>query len=50
MSLTETDEAREALWARQEKGARYDAANVPAEILLLARRGAAFFSRPSSTN
>ena len=46
MSLTETDlAAREALRARQGKGARYDAENAPAKDLLLARRGAAFFAR-----
>lgn len=46
MSLTETDRtAREALRARQGAGARYDAPNAPAEDLLLARRGAAFFAR-----
>lgn len=46
MSLTETDRAaREALRARQGTGARYDAPNAPAEDLLLARRGAAFFAR-----
>ncbi|MCE7029422.1 maleylpyruvate isomerase N-terminal domain-containing protein [Jiella avicenniae] len=37
--------AREALRARQGEGARYDAPNAPAEELLLARRGAAFFAR-----
>ena len=46
MFQTETDEAaREALRARQGKGARYDAANAPAGDLLFARRGAAFFAR-----
>ena len=37
--------AREALRARQGRGARYDAPNAPAEELLLARRGTAFFAR-----
>lgn len=37
--------ARNALIARQGKGARYDAPNAPAGDLLLARRGAAFFAR-----
>lgn len=46
MSLAETDlAAREALKARQGKGARYDAPNAPAEDLLLARRGTAHFAR-----
>ncbi len=46
MALTETAQAaREALRARQGAGARYDAPNAPAEELLLARRGAAFFAR-----
>ncbi len=37
--------ARAALRARQGAGARYDAETAPAEELLLARRGAAFFAR-----
>jgi maleylpyruvate isomerase len=37
--------AREALIKRQGSGARYDAANAPANDLLLARRGAAYFAR-----
>ncbi|AJE44889.1 maleylpyruvate isomerase N-terminal domain-containing protein [Celeribacter indicus] len=37
--------ARAALKARQGKGARYDAARAPAEDLLLARRGTAYFAR-----
>jgi maleylpyruvate isomerase len=46
MSLTEVDQvARQALKARQGKGARYDAPNAPAADLLLARRGTAFFAR-----
>ncbi|PTQ75585.1 maleylpyruvate isomerase N-terminal domain-containing protein [Celeribacter persicus] len=46
MSLTETDlAAREALRARLGKGARFDAPNAPAEDLLLARRGTAYFAR-----
>lgn len=46
MEQTDTDlAAREALRARQGSGARYDAANAPADELLLARRGAAFFAR-----
>ena len=46
MPVTETDHAaRAALKARQGKGARYDAPNAPAEDLLLARRGAAYFAR-----
>jgi len=46
MSLTETDlAAREALKARQGKGARYDAPSAPAGALLLARRGTAYFAR-----
>ncbi|SFK04806.1 maleylpyruvate isomerase N-terminal domain-containing protein [Celeribacter neptunius] len=44
--LTETDlAAREALKARLGKGARFDAPNAPAEELLLARRGTAYFAR-----
>lgn len=46
MSPARTDTAaREALRARQGKGARYDAPNAPAEDLLLARRGTSFFAR-----
>nr|WP_319249804.1 maleylpyruvate isomerase N-terminal domain-containing protein [uncultured Celeribacter sp.] len=46
MSLSETDlAARDALKARQGKGARYDAPNAPAQDLLLARRGTAYFAR-----
>lgn len=46
MSLTaEEQAAREALRARQGAGARYDAASAPAEDLLLARRGTAYFAR-----
>jgi maleylpyruvate isomerase len=46
MSLTETDlAAREALKKRLGKGARFDAPNAPAEELLLARRGTAYFAR-----
>ncbi|MGB0411134.1 MAG: maleylpyruvate isomerase N-terminal domain-containing protein, partial [Pikeienuella sp.] len=46
MSLTaEETAAREALRARQGKGARYDAPNAPHDDLLLARRGAAYFAR-----
>ncbi|WP_226549277.1 maleylpyruvate isomerase N-terminal domain-containing protein [Celeribacter naphthalenivorans] len=46
MSLTETDiAAREALKERLGKGARFDAPNAPAEDLLLARRGTAYFAR-----
>lgn len=46
MSLTGSDlAAREALRVRQGDGARYDALNAPAEDLLLARRGAAYFAR-----
>lgn len=46
MSLTPTDAAaRDALRARQGKGARYDAPAAPHEDLLLARRGAAYFAR-----
>lgn len=46
MSPTHADiAAREALRARQGKGARYDAPNAPAEDLLLARRGTSFFAR-----
>lgn len=40
-----SDAARDALKARQGKGARYDAPTAPAEDLLLARRGTAFFAR-----
>ncbi|MBF9043695.1 maleylpyruvate isomerase [Rhodobacterales bacterium HKCCE4037] len=36
---------RAALVARQGAGARYDAAEAPAEALLLARRGTAYFAR-----
>ncbi|WP_421906605.1 maleylpyruvate isomerase N-terminal domain-containing protein [Mameliella sp.] len=46
MSLTaEEQAAREVLRARQGAGARYDAASAPAEDLLLARRGTAYFAR-----
>ena len=46
MPLGETGDAeREALRRRQGKGARYDAETAPAEDLLLARRGAAYFAR-----
>ncbi|WP_300439974.1 maleylpyruvate isomerase N-terminal domain-containing protein [uncultured Mameliella sp.] len=46
MSLTAGEQAaREALRARQGAGARYDAASAPAEDLLLARRGTAYFAR-----
>lgn len=39
------DEARAELRARLGAGARYDAANAPAEALSLARRGTAYFAR-----
>lgn len=39
------DSARTELRARQGAGARYDAPSAPAEDLLLARRGTAFFAR-----
>ncbi|WP_460274314.1 maleylpyruvate isomerase N-terminal domain-containing protein [Celeribacter sp. ULVN23_4] len=46
MTLTETDlAARETLKARLGKGARFDAPNAPANDLLLARRGTAYFAR-----
>lgn len=46
MSLTaEEQAARDALRARQGRGARYDAAEAPAEDLLLARRATSFFAR-----
>lgn len=46
MALGETDQAaRAALMQRQGKGARYDAPSAPAEDLLMARRGTAYFSR-----
>lgn len=46
MSLTEGEQtARDALRARQGKGARYDAPEAPSEDLLLARRATAFFAR-----
>lgn len=46
MKLTSEEEAaRDALRARQGKGARYDAETAPHEQLLLARRGAAYFAR-----
>ncbi|TNF19787.1 MAG: maleylpyruvate isomerase family mycothiol-dependent enzyme [Rhodobacteraceae bacterium] len=46
MSLTPGEEAaRDALRARQGKGARYDAAAAPHADLLLARRGTAYFAR-----
>lgn len=46
MSLTAGEQAaREALRARQGAGARYDAVSAPAEDLLLARRGTAYFAR-----
>lgn len=37
--------ARQALRARQGAGARYDAPEAPAQDLLLARRGTAYFAR-----
>lgn len=37
--------ARDALRARQGIGARYDAPSAPADTLVLARRGTAYFSR-----
>lgn len=37
--------AQEDLRRRQGKGARYDAPNAPADDLILARRGTAFFAR-----
>lgn len=40
-----SDPARAALIARQGGGARYDAPEAPAEALLLARRGTAYFAR-----
>ncbi|MCO6188517.1 maleylpyruvate isomerase N-terminal domain-containing protein [Rhizobium sp. L1K21] len=44
--MIESDErARLALRARQGAGARYDAKDAPAETLLLARRGTAYFAR-----
>ncbi|MCX7560583.1 maleylpyruvate isomerase N-terminal domain-containing protein [Sulfitobacter sp. F26204] len=46
MTLSPTEQsARDALRARQGKGARYDAPEAPHDDLLLARRGAAFFAR-----
>lgn len=42
---TDLDAARADLRARQGAGARYDAEAAPADELLLARRGAAFFAR-----
>ncbi|MCX7565967.1 maleylpyruvate isomerase N-terminal domain-containing protein [Sulfitobacter sp. F26169L] len=46
MSLSPSDKAaRDALRARQGKGARYDAPDAPHGDLLLARRGAAYFAR-----
>lgn len=38
-------EARAVLKARQGEGARYDAPSAPADDLLLARRGTAYFAR-----
>jgi maleylpyruvate isomerase len=40
-----TADERAALIARQGIGARYDAAEAPADALLLARRGTAYFAR-----
>lgn len=46
MSSAETDAAaQEELRRRQGKGARYDAPSAPADDLLLARRGTAYFAR-----
>lgn len=46
MTLTSADQAaRDALRARQGAGARYDAAEAPAEDLLLARRATSYFAR-----
>jgi maleylpyruvate isomerase len=46
MKLSDEDSAaRDALRARQGHGARYDAAEAPADDLLLARRATAFFAR-----
>ncbi len=39
------EDARAALRARQGAGARYDDAAAPADVLLLARQGTAFFAR-----
>lgn len=43
--IAKGDTARNALRARQGKGARYDADEAPGEDLLLARRATAFFAR-----
>ncbi len=48
MTSTPIDTARAALRARQGAGARYDAPTAPAEDILLARRGTAFFARKLS--
>jgi maleylpyruvate isomerase len=46
MNLSDEDRAaRDALRARQGRGARYDAAEAPVEDLLLARRATAYFAR-----
>lgn len=43
--MTTDAQARDALKARQGEGARYDALSAPADDLLLARRGTAYFAR-----
>lgn len=43
--MTDLAAHREALRARQGQGARYDAANAPAEALDRARRSTAYFAR-----
>ena len=45
MSQAAQDRARAELRARQGAGARYDAETAPAEALLWARRGTAYFAR-----
>ncbi|MET3600864.1 maleylpyruvate isomerase N-terminal domain-containing protein [Martelella mangrovi] len=43
--MSNLDEARRALMARQGPGARYDAPEAPADMLALARTGTAYFAR-----
>lgn len=43
--MSNLEEARRALFARQGGGARYDAPEAPADMLMLARTGTAYFAR-----
>ena len=43
--MSNLEKARQALIARQGAGARYDAPEAPADMLMLARTGTAYFAR-----